>query len=82
MNFCPALRISWIVWVKFDVRDLHLPSLRNYEFGDIRYGGSYALLKRVNEILPNILRFSFDFLEDKTVTGDVHRHLQSEREFR
>jgi hypothetical protein len=61
MNFCPALRISWPVWVKFGVRYLHLPSLRNYEFGDNRYGGSCTLLKGANEVLPYFLRFSFDF---------------------
>jgi len=42
MNFCHVLRISWSVWVKFGVRDLHLPSLRIYESGDNRYGGSYT----------------------------------------
>jgi len=52
MNFCPALRISWSVWVKFCVRDLHLPSLGNYEFIDNRYGEIYTLLTGVNEILP------------------------------
>jgi hypothetical protein len=44
VNFCPALRVSWPVWVKFCVRDMHLPSLRNYEFGDSRYGGTCTLL--------------------------------------
>jgi hypothetical protein len=68
--------------VKFGIRDLHLPSLRNYDFCDNRYGGSCTLLKGANKILPYFLRFSFDFLEEKTVTGDVHRNLQSEREFR
>jgi hypothetical protein len=76
MNFCPALRISWPVWVKFGVRDLHLPCLRNYEFGDNRCGGSYTLLKGVNEILPYFLRFSFNFLGEKLlqeVSTDIYR---------